>query len=346
MIRSVILSWLLLLSVLSSAFGQTDSRFGRWLTILGGDPAWAEGVEIDRRIPGRITASNEHILIGAQEDSQLPTGIFIYPHKAALFDKTRRTDRPVLSSNEKIIEAGARSLTSLGFDMTQYSEVKLIGRESSDSAYQNGQIGLRFYKKVNGLDTTWDGISIDLDPVSGKVISMLETGLGPASYESIDGVMSEAAAIARAREIAREYYRNHGTLARKSDPEKPATAVLGYGLYGGELGSQVSSREARERTLKPPVYTICFGSTSVIVHAKTGENLGGGIFRGEASSGASSSRQLTPTSIPFTWTKKPVTGGTAPSKGSETSVAMVAGVVALGGLGVAAFAMRRRRGQP
>jgi len=337
------------LGTLTSASGQTDPRFGRWISILGGDPAWAEGVEVERRHPGRSSVHTDKILVSARDGSELPLRVILYPHEAALFDKTRRTDQPVLKDEAMIIRAGAQYLADVGFDMEQFTQVTVTGKESIDSAFQNGLISLSFDKKVNGLQTSWEGVYIALDPISGRPVHLSSLQFGAVTYESIDGVMSEEAAIARAKEIARAYYQSEGPADLRSDLDQPATIGLGYGVYGGGFGSEVSGREAQERTHKPPVYLVMFGSTSVSIHAKTGENLGGGIMKGVMSASREAARPAVPKPIPFSWKSK---GGAAQpesakpkesSQGLVNPVAILAGIAAVGGIGLATAAYRRKR---
>jgi hypothetical protein len=342
----------ILLTLASPAASQTDPRFGRWISVMGGDPSWADGLVIVRNLPGRLSASNEHVAITAKDGSDLPLGVFISAHEAVFFDKNRRTDRPVLTNQSMVIDAAARYLTELGFDMSRFTEVTLVGRESMDSAFQNGKIGVNFKKRVHGFQSSWESAYIGIDPVSGKAVDMTELGLRNVTYASIDGVMSEAAAIARAKEIARAYYRNNGTAARKSDPDQPAKIGLGYGVYGGDFGSEVSIQDAIERTHKPLIYTVTFGFTMVTIDAKTGENLGGGIMHGLSSpSDGSPPRPAAPKPIPFSWkgsggARRATEAKQADAPGGGTHpLAMIGTIAAVGSvsLGVAAIRRHRRR---
>lgn len=146
--------------------------------------------------------------------------------------------------------------------------------------FQGGVVGAEFERVVNGLPAVGHGAMVWFDSEDGKPVYVAINDPN-TTFGSTAGMMSALAAEARAREHATDYLRRNLSAEDAERliggfPNPANTPVeLIYGSVDEGLDGVTEPYASRRET--PPEYVVNLGSVTVLIHAVTGECLGGGV---------------------------------------------------------------------
>ena len=281
-VRSIALAVLLLCSSLVSA-QQLEERARAVLQKLELGAEWRPGFQEEQRRWGGVSLTSTEMSFSFHGPSREFTSFQWGARMTEI--RNRGQYRGTAFRTDDQLKAKARALLARlrALDDTWQVKGSLDAddpRVGGQQEFQGGGVGVEFGRVVNGLTAINHGAMVWFDSKDGKPVYVAINDRN-TTFGSAAGMMSATAAEARAREHATEY------LTRRL-PAEDAERLIGgfpdpahtpvelvYGSVDEGLDGVTEPYASRRET--PPEYVVNLGSVTVLIHAVTGECLGGGV---------------------------------------------------------------------